>query len=108
MDCTKLTVAELANAMITTETAIRWCREILDDLQEPKTVGMQAVVKAIRDLLPKLGEDLKALSNTASPLQATVWFLVKHPRTNQSGYSGDYAATALPRAVRARNRGTIW
>ena len=34
--------------------AVRRCREILDDLQEPKTAGMQAVVKAIRDLLPKL------------------------------------------------------
>ena len=54
-------LAELANGVVRTETAIRWCREILDDLQEPKTVGMQAVVKAIRDLLPKLEEDLKAL-----------------------------------------------
>jgi hypothetical protein len=47
--------------MVRTETAIRWCREILDGLQEPKTVGMQAVVKALRDLLPKLEEDLKVL-----------------------------------------------
>ena len=61
MDYTKLTLAELANGVARTETAVRWCREILDDLQEPKTVGMQAVVKAIRDLLPKLEEDLKAL-----------------------------------------------
>jgi hypothetical protein len=61
MDYTKLTLAELANGVVRTETAIRWCREILDDLQEPKTVGMQAVVKAIRDLLPKLEEDLKVL-----------------------------------------------
>jgi len=61
MDYTNLTIAELANGTVRTETAIRWCREILDDLQEPKTVGMQAVVKAIRDLLPKLDEDLKAL-----------------------------------------------
>jgi hypothetical protein len=64
MDYTKLTLPELANGMVRTETAIRWCREILDDLQEPKTVGMQAVVKAIRDLLPKLEEDLKALDRT--------------------------------------------
>jgi ATP dependent DNA ligase domain len=48
----KLTIAELANGMVRTEIAIRWCREILDDLQEPKSVGMQAVVKAIRDLCP--------------------------------------------------------
>ena len=61
MDYTKLTIAEIANGISKTETAIRWCREILDDLQEPKTVGMQAVVKAICDLLPKLEEDLKAL-----------------------------------------------
>jgi hypothetical protein len=44
----------LANGISKTEAAIRRCREIPDDLQEPKTVGMQAVVKAIRDLLPKL------------------------------------------------------
>jgi hypothetical protein len=61
MDYTKLTIAEIANGINKTEAAIRRCREILDDLQEPKTVGMQAVVKAIRDLLPKLEEDLKAL-----------------------------------------------
>ena len=61
MDYAKLRIAELANGISKTETAIRWCREILDDLQEPKTVGMQAVVKAIRDLLPKLEEDLKAV-----------------------------------------------
>ena len=62
MDYTKLTVAELANAMTTTETAIRRCREILDDLQEPKIVGLQAVVVATRNLLPQLEEDLKALA----------------------------------------------
>src|SRR5262245_53005032 len=54
MDYTKLTIAELANGISKTEAAIRRCREILDDLHEPKTAGMQAVVKAIRDLLPKL------------------------------------------------------
>ena len=64
MDYTNLTIAELANGTVRTETAIRWCREILDDLQEPKTAGMQAVVKAIRHLLPKLEEDLKALGKT--------------------------------------------
>jgi hypothetical protein len=62
MDYTKLTIAELANGVNKTETAIRRCREILDDLQEPKTAGMQAVVKAIRDLLPQLEQDLKALA----------------------------------------------
>jgi len=62
MDYTKLTVAELANAMITTETAIRRRREILDDLQEPKTAGLQAVVVATRNLLPQLEQDLKALA----------------------------------------------
>ena len=61
MDYAKLTIAELANGISKTETAIRWCREILDDLQEPKTMGMETVVKATRDLLPKLEEDLKAL-----------------------------------------------
>jgi hypothetical protein len=56
MDYTRLTIAEIANGISKTEAAIRRCREILDDLQEPKTVG-QAVVKAIRDLLPKLEEE---------------------------------------------------
>jgi len=64
MDYTKLTLAESANGIVRTETAIRWGREILDDLQEPKTMGMQAVVEGIRDLLPKLEEDLKALERT--------------------------------------------
>ena len=45
MDYTKLTIAEIANAISKTEAAIRRCREILDDLQEPKTVGMQAVAR---------------------------------------------------------------
>ena len=35
---------------------------ILDDLQEPKTVGLQAAVEATRNLLPKLEVDLKALT----------------------------------------------
>jgi len=61
MEYTELTLAELANGMVRTETAIRWCKEILDGLQELKTVGMQGVVKALRDLLPKLEEDLKVL-----------------------------------------------
>jgi hypothetical protein len=62
MDYSKLTVAELANGVSQTEAAIRRCREILDDLREPKTVGMLAVVEATRNLLPKLEEDLKALA----------------------------------------------
>jgi hypothetical protein len=37
-------------------------QEILDDLQEPKTVGLQAAVEATRNLLPKLEADLKALT----------------------------------------------
>ena len=36
------------------------CREILDDLQEPKTVDVQAAVEATRNLLPRLDADLKA------------------------------------------------
>ena len=46
-----------------TEAAIGRCREIRDDLQEPKTVGLQAAVEvATRNLLPKLEADLKALT----------------------------------------------
>jgi hypothetical protein len=62
MDYTKLTVSELANGISQTEAAIGRCREILDDLQEPKTVGLQAAVEATRNLLPKLEADLKALT----------------------------------------------
>jgi hypothetical protein len=61
MDYTKLTLAELANGISQTERAIRRCKEILDDLRQPKTLGLQAVVEATRALLPRLEGDLKAL-----------------------------------------------
>ena len=61
MDYTNLTLPDLANGIIQTERAIRRCKEILDDLRQPKTVGLQAVVEATRGLLPRLEEDLKAL-----------------------------------------------
>jgi hypothetical protein len=61
MDYTKLALPELANGIIQTERAIRRCKEILDDLQRPKTMGLQAVVEATRGLLPMLEEDLKTL-----------------------------------------------
>jgi hypothetical protein len=62
MDYTKLTLSELANGISQTEAAIGRCRKILDDLQEPKTVGLQAAVETTRNLLPKLEEDLKTLT----------------------------------------------
>ena len=83
MDYTKLTIAEIANGISKTEAAIRRCREILDDLQEPKTVGMQAVVKAIRDLLPKLEEDLKALGRPTPALPSAD--LISSPRRAVQG-----------------------
>jgi hypothetical protein len=61
MDYTNLTLPDLANGIIQTERAIRRCKDILDDLRQPKTVGLQAVVEATRGLLPRLEEDLKAL-----------------------------------------------
>jgi hypothetical protein len=61
MDYTKLTLPAIANGIIQTERAIRRCKEILDDLRQPKTVGLHAVVEATRGLLPRLEEDLKAL-----------------------------------------------
>jgi hypothetical protein len=36
MDYTKLALPELANAIIQTERAIRRCKEILDDMRQPK------------------------------------------------------------------------
>ena len=59
MDYTKLTLPELANGISQTERAIRRCKDILDDLLQPKTMGLQAVVEATRALLPTLEEDLK-------------------------------------------------
>jgi hypothetical protein len=61
MDYTKLALPELANGIIQTERAIRRCKEILDDLRQPKTMGLQAVVETTRGLLPMLEEDLKIL-----------------------------------------------
>ena len=61
MDYTRLTVSELINGIGQTETAIRRCRTILDDLGQPKTAGLQTAVKTTRDLLPKLEQDLEAL-----------------------------------------------
>ena len=48
MDYTKLALPDLANAIIQTERAIRRCKEILDNMQQPKTMGLQAVVEATR------------------------------------------------------------
>jgi len=39
----KVTLPELANGIIQTERAIRRCKEIIDNLGQPKTVGLQAV-----------------------------------------------------------------
>ena len=61
MDYTKLALPDLANAIIQTERAIRRCKEILDDMRQPKTMGLRAVVEATRGLLPMLEEDLKTL-----------------------------------------------
>jgi hypothetical protein len=61
MDYTNLTLPDLANGIIQTERAIRRCKDILDDLRQPKTVGLQAVVEATRSLMPRLEEDLRAL-----------------------------------------------
>jgi hypothetical protein len=60
-DYTKLTSSELANGISQTERAIQRCKEILDDLGQPKTDGLLAVVEATRNLLPRLEEDLRAL-----------------------------------------------
>jgi hypothetical protein len=61
MDYTNLTLPDLANGIIQTERAIRRCKDILDDLRQPKTAGLQAVVEATRSLMPRLEEDLRAL-----------------------------------------------
>src|SRR5207247_944419 len=37
------------------------CKDALDNLRHPKTVGLQAMADAITHLLPRLEQDLKAL-----------------------------------------------
>jgi hypothetical protein len=61
MDYTKLTLAELRNGISDTKSAIHRCKEALDNLRHPKTVGLQAMADAITHLLPRLEQDLKAL-----------------------------------------------
>ena len=61
MDYTKLTLAELRNGISDTKSAIHRCKQALDNLRQPKTVGLQAMADAITHLLPRLEQDLKAL-----------------------------------------------
>ena len=61
-DYTERTLTELAEGMNQTDSAIGRCREILHSLGQPKTEGLQAVVEATYNVLPKLEEDLKALT----------------------------------------------
>jgi len=61
MEYAKLTLAELRNGISDTKSAIQRCKEALDNLQQPKTVGLQAMADAITRLLPRLEQDLKAL-----------------------------------------------
>ena len=60
-DYTERTLTELAEGINQTDSAIGRCREILHSLGQPKTEGLQAVVEAIRNLLPKLEQDLTDL-----------------------------------------------
>ena len=60
-DYTERTLTELADGINQTDSAIARCREILRGLGQPKTEGLQAVVEAIRNLLPKLEQDLTDL-----------------------------------------------
>ena len=57
MDYTKLTLAELRNGISDTKSAIHRCKEALDNLRQPKTVGLQAMADAITHLLPRLEQD---------------------------------------------------
>jgi hypothetical protein len=61
MDYAKLTLAELRNGISDTKSAIHRCKEALDNLRQPKTVGLQAMADAITHVLPRLEQDLKAL-----------------------------------------------
>ena len=59
MDYLNLTLAELRNGI--SDTKSHRCKEALDNLRQPKTVGLQAMADAITRLLPRLEQDLKAL-----------------------------------------------
>jgi hypothetical protein len=47
-------LAELAEGINQTDSAIQRCQEILRGLGQPRIEGLQAVVEAIHNLLPKL------------------------------------------------------
>jgi hypothetical protein len=53
MDYIKLTLAELRNGISDTKSAIHRCKEVLDNLRQPKIVGLQAMADAITRLLPQ-------------------------------------------------------
>jgi hypothetical protein len=61
VDYKERTLTELADGINQTNSAIGRCREILGGLGQPKTEGLKAVVEAIRNLLPKLEQDLTDL-----------------------------------------------
>ena len=60
MDYTKLTLAEFRNGISDTKSAIHRCKEALDNLRQPKTVGLQAMADAITHLLPRLSGSEKS------------------------------------------------
>ena len=61
VDYTGRTLAELAEGINQTDSAIQRCQEILRGLGQPQIEGLQAVVEAIHNLLPKLEQDLTDL-----------------------------------------------
>src|ERR1700757_2810360 len=52
MDYTKLTLAQLRNGISDTKSAIHRCKEALDNLRQPKTVGLQALAVQCRGVFP--------------------------------------------------------
>jgi ABC-type transporter Mla subunit MlaD len=61
VDHTERTLTELGEGINQTDSAIQRCQEILRGLGQPRTEGLQAVVQAIQNLLPKLEQDLTDL-----------------------------------------------
>jgi ABC-type transporter Mla subunit MlaD len=68
VDYTGRTLAELAEGINQTDSAIQRCQEILRGLGQPRIEGLQAVVEAVHSLLPKLEQDLTDLKKAYDAL----------------------------------------
>jgi len=93
VDYTGRTLAELAEGINQTDSAIQRCQEILRGLGQPRIEGLQAVVEAIHNLLPKLEQDLTDLKKAYDAL-------AKPPPNAFPNAAHDATATSVDRLLR--------